>query len=106
MPFPGEFRRGAMAGRWFAFAAGLGCLLGGIGSAARGADLEEAQQQFIKGQYSNCVRLCQRALRDTENSEEWRLLLIDSFLTVGQYTNALAVLTPIWIAIPPAFAFA
>ena len=28
-----------------------------------------------------------------ENSEEWRLLLIDSLMTVGQYSNALAVLT-------------
>ncbi len=93
MPLPGDFRRSAMAGLLFAVAAGLGCWSGGISSSASAADLEKARQHFIQGHYSDCILLCQRALRDTENSEEWRLLLIDSFLTVGQYTNALAVTT-------------
>ena len=82
-----------MVNALFAFVAMLGCLFGGSGSSVQAADLEETRQEFIQGHYSNCMHLCRQAIAAQENSEDWRLLLIDSMMTIGQYTNALSVLT-------------
>jgi tetratricopeptide (TPR) repeat protein len=60
--------------------------------ALHGADLEEVRKQFISGQYSNCIRACEQAIADREYSEEWRLLLVQSLLATGRYTNALGVI--------------
>jgi tetratricopeptide (TPR) repeat protein len=57
------------------------------------AEVEDARKQFISGQYQECIKTCQQAVDDQEYGEEWRLLLIQSLMTVGQYTNAQNVLT-------------
>ena len=91
MLFAGECRPFARVRPFLALMAGLGCLLWQL--PLRGADVDEARQEFIQGHYSNCIRLCQQAIGDQEYNEEWRLLLIQSMMTVGQYANALSVLT-------------
>jgi len=91
MPFAGQYSRRAMAKALLAFVCGFGCLL--FASSVRALDVDEARQHFIKGHYADSIRLCRQAIVDQEYGEEWRLLLIQSFMTVGQYSNALSVLT-------------
>jgi tetratricopeptide (TPR) repeat protein len=59
----------------------------------RAAELEDVRKQFITGEYQACARNCQQAIADQEYAEEWRLLGIRSLLELGQYTNALELLT-------------
>lgn len=63
------------------------------GSLAKALEPDEARQQFIKGNYSECIRAAEQALGEKDSSEEWRLLLAQSFLAVGQYTNAFLVVS-------------
>lgn len=56
----------------------------------RAADLDDVRKQFAKGEYVECVRLAQREVKDQPYSEEWRVLLIESLMATGRYTNALA----------------
>src|SRR5438445_11099256 len=91
MPFAGECSRVARVRSFLAFVGGFLCLLWQC--PLRGADLDETRQEFIQGHYSNCIHLCQQAIGDQEYNEEWRILLIQSLMTVGQYANARAVLT-------------
>src|SRR5205814_1349892 len=44
-----------------------------FGFASRAVDLEEAQQQFLKGHYQECARNCEKAISDQEFGEDWRL---------------------------------
>src|SRR5262245_9494551 len=62
-----------------------------LACALHSADLEEVRKQFLSGQYSNCIRACEQAIADREYSEEWRLLLVQSLMATGRYTNALGV---------------
>ena len=54
---------------------------------------EEVRQQLIKGDYPAAIQASERALREQSSSEEWALVLADSLLVVGRYTNALAVVS-------------
>src|SRR5450759_1052887 len=58
-----------------------------------GADIEASRQEFLSGHYTNCVRLCEQALRENEPGESWRLLLAEAYLTLGKYPEAQAVMT-------------
>src|SRR6266404_468278 len=91
MPFAGERSHVARVRSFLAFVGGFLCLLWQC--PLRGAGLDETRQEFIQSHYSNCIHLCQQAIGDQEYNEEWRLLLIQSMMTVGQYSNALSVLT-------------
>jgi len=64
-----------------------------VGSNLRAADLKEAQQQFISGDYSGCIATGQKALNSGEETEEWALLLTQALLTTGQYSEARTVIT-------------
>ena len=57
------------------------------------ADLQQARKEFISGNYTNCVRLAEQAINASDPDEDWRLLLTSSLMTLGQYTNAQAVIT-------------
>jgi tetratricopeptide (TPR) repeat protein len=57
------------------------------------AEIEDARPLFIKGQYQDCIKLCEEALVEKEPSEEWRLLLGQSLLALGRYTNAYTVIS-------------
>ena len=63
----------------------------------RGAavELDEVRTLFINGDYKKCIRLCNDAIADSENSEEWRLLLARSMMAIGQYTNAISVVSTV-----------
>jgi len=56
-----------------------------------GADLDEAQPLFIKGEYNKCIRMCNEAIKDGEPEDAWRVLLARSLMAVGRYTNAYSV---------------
>ena len=55
-------------------------------------ELEEVRPHYTRGNYTECIRLCQQAIAERESSEEWRLLLAQSLLAVGRYTNAYSVI--------------
>src|SRR5258706_5169239 len=57
------------------------------------ADLEAARPLLIQGHYAECIRACERAIAARESSEEWRLLLAQSLMAVGRYTNAYSVIS-------------
>ena len=57
------------------------------------ADLEQGRKLFVRGDYSECVRVCEQALRDHERDEEWPLLLMKSLLVTGRYPEAQSALT-------------
>jgi len=82
-----------MAKTLLAVVAVLGFLVGASQLSLLGADLDEGRQDFIQGHYSNCIHLCEQAIGDQEYNEEWRLLLIQSLLTLGNYPKAHTVLT-------------
>lgn len=52
------------------------------------AELDEVRKDFARGQYTECIRLAEREVKDQPYSEEWRILLIESLLATGRYTNA------------------
>src|SRR5262249_50863811 len=49
--------------------------------------LEEAQQQFLHGDYEKVVKTAQRQVAEGSSSE-WRILLIRSLFTLGRYGEA------------------
>ena len=61
-----------------------------LAMSAWGADLEDVRKQFSKGQYAEAARLAEREVKDQPYSEEWRILLVESLMATGRYTNALA----------------
>jgi tetratricopeptide (TPR) repeat protein len=52
------------------------------------ADLEEAQQQFLSGDYSGCIATLEKAMADRAGGEDRHLLLSQALMTVGRYTDA------------------
>src|SRR4051812_26172718 len=84
MPFAGQCSRGAMGKALLALAGAVGFLLSGSGLPLCAADLDEARQHLIQGRHSSCIRSCEQAIGDQEYNEEWRLLLIQSLMAVGQ----------------------
>src|SRR5437899_7759019 len=68
-------------------------LLAAWSSVAAAADLKEAQQKFLSGNYIRCIALAEQALRDRPDDEEWQLLLSQSLLTTGRYLEAYQAIT-------------
>ena len=73
-----------MAKALLVIAGALGCWFLGFALPSHGADLDEVRQQYIQGHYSNCIHLCEQAIGQQEYNEEWRLLLVQSLMTLGQ----------------------
>lgn len=48
---------------------------------------------FMGGRYGECITAARAAIEDGEYAEDWRLLLTESYLARGEYTNALEVVT-------------
>jgi tetratricopeptide (TPR) repeat protein len=59
----------------------------------RAADLDQARKSFIGGDYAECIRLAEQAVRSNERDEEWPELLMKSLLAVGRYPQAEGALT-------------
>ncbi len=68
-------------------------LLGAAVFHLEAADLQQARQEFLAGNYTNSVRLAEQAIGANDPDEDWRLLLANSLLTLGRHTNAQAVIT-------------
>lgn len=56
-------------------------------------DLDDARKLLLTGQYSEAIRAAEKGVQEDENSEEWRLLLVQSHMVVGQYAKAHTALT-------------
>jgi cytochrome c-type biogenesis protein CcmH/NrfG len=56
-------------------------------------DLKDAQEQFLTGDYRNCIAAAQKGVQSQPNQEEWPVLLSRALLVTGQYPQALAVIT-------------
>jgi tetratricopeptide (TPR) repeat protein len=54
---------------------------------ARAQTLEETRQQFLRGNYGEVVTTAQKQVQEGSSSD-WRILLIQSLLTVGRYGEA------------------
>jgi tetratricopeptide (TPR) repeat protein len=63
---------------------GLLCL----GRIAVAQSLEETQQQFLRGNYAGVIATAQKKMDDDDYQGDWRLLLVESLLTVGRYSEA------------------
>ena len=63
--------------RLFAF-----CLLLCVGSAAA-ADLDQCRKWYLSGEYTNCIRAAEGAIREQLRDEEWPLLLMQSLLALS-----------------------
>ena len=57
------------------------------------ADLKEAQQQFVSGDYAGCIAAAENALKNGQDTEEWPLLLSQALLATGHYPEARTVIT-------------
>jgi tetratricopeptide (TPR) repeat protein len=63
------------------------------GALAAGADLKEAQKQFLSGDYSAAIALAQQAIGEKLEQDEWPLLLTRALLETGRYAEAQAAIT-------------
>jgi tetratricopeptide (TPR) repeat protein len=70
-----------------------GVLLLMFAFAARGADLEEAQNLFLSGSYSQSVTAATEGLADRPYSEDWQVLLTQSLLALGRNAEAHTLIT-------------
>jgi tetratricopeptide (TPR) repeat protein len=61
--------------------------------ATHAADLEEAQQSFRSGNYTQSVAIARQALADHPYSEDLEVSLANSLLALGQYPEAHAIVT-------------
>jgi tetratricopeptide (TPR) repeat protein len=63
-------------------------LLTGPAKSASAADIDNAQEQFKSGQYAQCLQSARKAIEDGAYSVEWRILMIESQMALGQYDEA------------------
>lgn len=56
-------------------------------------DLDDARKLLLTGKYSEAIRAAEKGVKEEEGSEDWRLLLVQSHMAVGQYAQAHTALT-------------
>lgn len=56
-------------------------------------DLPECRRLFVSGDYSNCIRVAEEAIRNRERGEDWPLLLTRALNAVGRYAQARAAVS-------------
>jgi len=72
----------------------LGVLLGAVsGFLARAAELKEAEDLFLSGNYSQCADVAAQMVRHRPASEDWQVLLSQALLASGKYTEAYNAMT-------------
>ncbi len=82
---------------------GIGaCILLALGStgSVRAAGLDASQEQFRKGQYRASLDSAQKAIADSAYQPQWRILLIESMLALGQYEEAAREMDSILVQYP------
>ena len=60
---------------------------------ALGAELKEAQQRFLAGDYAGTVKMAQEGLAARPDDEDWHLLLSEALLATGHYPEAQTAIT-------------
>jgi tetratricopeptide (TPR) repeat protein len=69
----------------------LACIVlagAGVGTAKSASDTDACWEQLRTGQYEKCLGTAQKAIKDGAYSTQWRLLEIESLLTLGRYKEA------------------
>jgi tetratricopeptide (TPR) repeat protein len=56
-------------------------------------DRAAVQKLFLKGEYSDCIRLAKDGVKNSPWSTDWRMLLARAQLAVGRYPEALTTIT-------------
>ena len=81
-------RRGASTGGASILlrALAVATLLGPLGSQAQ--ELEQAQKDFLRGQYEKAAQAARKKIQASPYAEGWRVLLVESLLTLGRYAEA------------------
>lgn len=59
----------------------------------RGADLKEAQELFLSGNYSTCLETAKEMVRQRPASDDWQILLSQALLASGKYPEAYQAMT-------------
>ena len=75
----------------FGWVLAAAAILWGTAPSGSCAEIDDVRPLFIKGEYAKCIKACQEAIAEREPEEAWRLLLAESLMAVGRYTNAHAV---------------
>ncbi len=57
------------------------------------ADLKEAQQFFLTGNYTDAERAAEVAVRESPGDDDWQVLLAQSLLAIGKYAEAETAIT-------------
>ncbi|HEX4644451.1 MAG TPA: hypothetical protein VH598_02470, partial [Verrucomicrobiae bacterium] len=73
-------------GRWAGLLFAAGFLFSASVSPA--ADLENCRQLFLKGNYTDCLREAEQAVKDASWEDGWQVLLARAQLAVGRYPEA------------------
>ena len=63
-------------------------LCAGPATSAAAADIDTAQENLKTGKYAQCFEAARKAIEDGAYSVEWRILMIESQLALGQYDDA------------------
>ncbi|MBI5800595.1 MAG: tetratricopeptide repeat protein [Verrucomicrobia bacterium] len=71
----------------------LAVLCGWLALPARADDLDAARKLLLTGKYPEAITAATKGVQEEEGSEEWRLLLVQSHMAVGQYSQAHTALT-------------
>lgn len=71
----------------------LVALLGWLALPARADDLEDARKLLLTGKYSEAITAAEKGVKEDDGSEDWRILLVQAHMAVGQYPQAHTVLT-------------
>jgi len=58
-----------------------------------GAELKEAQELYLSGDYPACIDMAEQMVRHRPASEEWQLLLSQALLASGKYPQAYQAIT-------------
>ncbi len=56
-------------------------------------DLDDARKLLLTGKYAEAITAAEKGVKEEDGSEEWRLLLVQSHMAVGQYAQAHTALT-------------
>ncbi len=74
-------------GRPFLVATCITFIAGSIPSASA-SDVDISREQFKTGQYAECLESARKAIEDNAFPVEWRTLMIESRMALGQYAEA------------------
>lgn len=68
-------------------------LCGWLSFPALADDLDDARKLLLTGKYPEAIRAAAKGVQEEEGSEDWRLLLVQAHMAVGQYAQAHTALT-------------